>query len=60
MSHMTVNERLRNAIFEVIDNQVKANDPPETAATLTRLMDEGRFRIAGQAAHSAGRCDRGH
>jgi hypothetical protein len=42
---MTVNERLRNAILDVIDNQVKANDPPETAATLTRLMEEGRSEL---------------
>jgi hypothetical protein len=38
---MKVNEHLRNAIFEVIDNQINANDPPETALTLERLMNEG-------------------
>ena len=38
---MKVNENLRNAIFEVIANQVEANEPPETALTLKRLMDEG-------------------
>ena len=38
---MKVNENLRNAIFEVIANQVEANDPPETALTLERLMNEG-------------------
>jgi len=38
---MKVNENLRNAIFEVIANQVNANDPPETALTLERLMKEG-------------------
>jgi hypothetical protein len=38
---MKVNENLRNAIFEVIDNQVNADDPAETATTLKRLMDEG-------------------
>jgi hypothetical protein len=37
---MKVNENLRNAIFEVIANQVEANDPPETALTLERLMNE--------------------
>jgi len=38
---MKVNENLRNAIFEVIDNQITADDPPETATTLERLMVEG-------------------
>jgi len=38
---MKVNENLRNAIFEVIENQIEANDPAETAITLKRLMDEG-------------------
>jgi len=38
---MKVNEHLRNAVFEVIDNQINANDPPETALTLERLMNEG-------------------
>jgi hypothetical protein len=38
---MTVNEHLRNTIFEVIDNQINADDPPETALTLERLMNEG-------------------
>jgi len=38
---MKVNENLRNAIFEVIDNQVNDNQPAETAITLKRLRDEG-------------------
>jgi hypothetical protein len=38
---MKVNERLRETIFEVIDNQINANDPPETALTLERLMNGG-------------------
>ena len=38
---MKVNENLRNAIFEVIDNQINANDPAETAITLKRLMGQG-------------------
>ena len=38
---MKVNEDLRDAIFEVIANQVEANDPPETALTLERLVNEG-------------------
>jgi len=51
---MKVNENLRNAIFEVIDNQVNANDPAETAGTLERLMNEGHSefeakQLIGQA-----------
>jgi hypothetical protein len=38
---MKVNERLRDTIFEVIDNQININDPPETALTLERLVEEG-------------------
>jgi hypothetical protein len=38
---MKVSENSRNAMFEVIDNQVNANDPAETALTLKRLMNEG-------------------
>ena len=38
---MKVNEHLRNTIFEVIDNQINADDPPETAMTLERLVKEG-------------------
>lgn len=38
---MKVNKNLRNAIFEVIENQINADDPAETAITLKRLMDEG-------------------
>ena len=35
------NERLRQAILEVINNQVRDNDPPETRRTLVRLQQEG-------------------
>jgi hypothetical protein len=38
---MKVNENLRNAIFEVIDNQINDNNPAETEITLNRLRDEG-------------------
>jgi hypothetical protein len=38
---MKVDEHLRNTVFEVIDNQIKDNNPAETAITLKRLRDEG-------------------
>jgi hypothetical protein len=31
----------RAAIMEIIDTQIESNDPPETAATLDRLLEEG-------------------
>jgi hypothetical protein len=35
------NERLRQAILEVIKSQIKDNDPPETKQTLIRLQKDG-------------------
>ena len=32
---------LKSAILEVVDNQLKANNPPETWKTLKRLTSEG-------------------
>ena len=34
----------RAALFEVIENQLRANDPPETRETLDRLMKGGHTR----------------
>ena len=38
---MEENPYLKSAILEVVDNQLKANDPPETRKTLERLIAEG-------------------
>lgn len=38
---MEENPYLKSAILEVVDNQLKANDPPETRKTLKRLTSEG-------------------
>ena len=38
------NPHLRRAILEVVDNQLRDNNPPETQETLKRLMAEGRSR----------------
>jgi hypothetical protein len=35
------NPYLKRSFLEVVDNQLKANDPPETRATLKRLMSQG-------------------
>lgn len=37
----TENQRLRSAILEVINNQIRNNNPPETKQTLIRLQGEG-------------------
>jgi hypothetical protein len=38
---MKPNLRARESIFQIIDNQIKNNDPPETAMTFKRLKKEG-------------------
>ena len=38
---MEVNEILRTQIFEIIQNQLKDNDPPETKQTYDRLRSQG-------------------
>jgi len=37
----TEDQRLREAILEVINKQIKDDDPPETKQALVRLKDEG-------------------
>ena len=38
---MKTNPRLKAIILEVVNNQLRANDPPETRITLNRLIAEG-------------------
>ena len=38
---METNEKLREQIFEIINNQLRANDPPETKITFDRLRKKG-------------------
>ncbi len=38
---MEENLHLKSAILEVVDNQLQANDPPETRQTFDRLISEG-------------------
>jgi hypothetical protein len=38
---MEQNEKLREQIFEITENQLRDNDPPETKATYDRLQKEG-------------------
>ena len=38
---MEVNYRLKKLILEVVDNQLRDNDPPITKETFNRLVQEG-------------------
>jgi hypothetical protein len=38
---MEENPYLKSAILEVVENQLKANDPPVTRQTFDRLISEG-------------------
>lgn len=39
---MKTNPRLKATILEIVDNQLRADNPPETRLTLERLIEEGR------------------
>jgi hypothetical protein len=41
MNNPDTNAELGKAILEVVENQIRDNDPPEARQTLTRLTDEG-------------------
>ena len=43
---MKTNPHLKAAILEVVDNQIRDNDPPETKKTFNRLMKEGNSSSA--------------
>lgn len=38
---MGANPQLKKTLLQVVNNQLRANDPPETKQTLERLMSEG-------------------
>ncbi len=40
-SHEEGNPRLKAAFLEIVENQLQANDPPESRQTLNRLMAQG-------------------
>ena len=42
------NPHAQQAILEVVDNQVRENDPPETRETLTRLMEQGYSKVVAR------------
>ena len=47
------NPRLRQAIMQVVDNQLREMDPPETKETFDRLVSEG---VAEQEVRRLIRC----
>lgn len=38
---METNDKIREQIFEIIKNQIRDNNPPETKATFDRLRKQG-------------------
>ena len=42
---MEENPNLKSAILEVVENQLQANDPPETRQTYDRLISEGYSEV---------------
>ena len=51
---METNEILREQIFEIIKNQMKNNEPPETNKTFKRLVKEGYSKF--QTKQLIGQC----
>ena len=45
---MKTKPHLKATILEVVDNQLRANDPPETRSTLDRLIAEGYSETAAK------------
>jgi hypothetical protein len=45
---MKPSDVLKQQFLEVVKNQLKANDPPATAATLQRLQEEGYTEEEGK------------
>jgi len=41
---MKTNPKLNATIYEVLDNQIRENNPPETKQTLDRLISEGQSK----------------
>ncbi len=42
---MEINIKLRDQIFEIIENQIRDNDPPETKLTFEKLRKEGNSKF---------------
>jgi hypothetical protein len=44
MKNRAPNSKLGETVLEVVENQLRENNPPEVRLTLKRLMDEGQSR----------------
>jgi hypothetical protein len=51
---MKTNEILREQIFEIVENQMTANNPPETKKAYQRLLTDGYSKF--QAKQFIGQC----
>ncbi len=51
---MDTNEEMREHIFEILNNQLRENDPPETKKTFDRLKKQGVDTF--QAKQMMGQC----
>lgn len=51
---MKTNKEMRDQVFEIIENQLNENDPPETKVTFDRLRKEGFDDL--QAKQLIGQC----
>jgi len=40
-----INKRLRQTVLDIVDNQVRLNDPPITKTTLARLQGSGYSKL---------------
>ncbi|MCK4343760.1 MAG: hypothetical protein KAX05_00620 [Bacteroidales bacterium] len=45
---MEINIKLRDQIFEIIENQIRDNDPPETKLTFEKLRKEGNSKFVAK------------
>ena len=54
LADVKYNESLRKQIFQVIENQMKNNDPPETKITYARLHNHGYSAL--EAKQLIGQC----
>lgn len=48
VNNMETNPHLKATTLEVVDNQLRANDPPETRSALDRLIAEGHSEKAAK------------
>ena len=48
---MKADPEVTKTILQIVDNQIKENNPPETKLTLDRLIKEGHDKIYAKKFH---------